>query len=87
MLHAGQLLKFLWGKAVKHAVYFKNTSLGNNTPHCAYRISFTCDNFICSSTMGDDISLVTNVCGSDSSQLQPSQLNGTFPVHVINSQS
>ena len=24
MLHASQLLKFLWGEAVKHAIYLKN---------------------------------------------------------------
>ena len=27
MLHASQLLKFLWGEAVKHAVYLKNRTL------------------------------------------------------------
>jgi len=27
MLHASQLLKFLWGKAMKHVVYLKNQTL------------------------------------------------------------
>ena len=27
MLHASQLLKFLWGKAVKHTIYLKNQTL------------------------------------------------------------
>ena len=33
--------------------------------------------------MGDHVSLVTDVYGSDTSQLQLSQPNGAFPVHVI----
>ena len=33
--------------------------------------------------MGDHVSLVTDVCGSDTLQLQESQPNGALPVHVI----
>ena len=40
MLHASQLLKFLWGEAVKHAVYLKNRtstkSLNGKTPYEVY---------------------------------------------------
>jgi hypothetical protein len=40
MLHAGQLPKFLWGEAVKHAVYLKNRTstkaLDGMTPYEAY---------------------------------------------------
>ena len=40
MLHASQLLKFLWGKAVKYAVYLKNRTstkaLDGKTPFEVY---------------------------------------------------
>jgi hypothetical protein len=40
MLHASQLLKFLWGKAVKHGVYLKNQTstkaLNGKTPFEVY---------------------------------------------------
>jgi hypothetical protein len=40
MLHAGQLPKYLWGEAVKHAVYLKNRTptkaLDGKTPYKAY---------------------------------------------------
>jgi len=40
MLHAGQLLKYLWGEAVKHAVYLKNRTstkaLDGKMPYEAY---------------------------------------------------
>src|ERR1700723_2342239 len=40
MLHASQLLKFLWGEAVKHTVYLKNRTstkaLNRMTPFEAY---------------------------------------------------
>jgi serine/threonine-protein kinase SRPK3 len=55
-----------------------------NPEHLGYQHCLTLrDNFICSSTMGDHVSLVTDVCDSDASQLQLSQLNGAFPVHAI----
>jgi serine/threonine-protein kinase SRPK3 len=55
-----------------------------NPEHLGYQHCLTLhNNFICSSTIGDHVSLVTDVCSSDTSQLQLSQPNGTFPMHVI----
>ena len=40
MLHTSQLPKFLWGEAIKHAVWLKNQtstrSLGGKTPYEVY---------------------------------------------------